>query len=337
VRILIVDDSMHIHAQLKAMLASGGYSDLIFASSANDALGCLSMDGSAKAMEPIDLVLMDVVMPEMDGIEACRRIKAVEHLKDMPVIMVTAGNTPEGLQAAFDAGAIDYIAKPLNKVELIARVSSVLKLKQEMDTRKERERQLLQTAELLEDANKRLHDAIEQLRHLSNMDGLTGVSNRRRFEEVFIEEWNRACRFKEPLSVIMIDIDCFKAYNDTYGHQKGDECLRRVAGAMQSSLKRAGDFVARYGGEEFVVVLPGIGISDALKTAEMLQEKVKALCIPHASSASCSHVSLSMGVASVAPDQNHTQKELIEAADKALYAAKAGGRNRVKIFNAPKS
>lgn len=184
----------------------------------------------------------------------------------------------------------------------------------------------------LQEANKKLHEKIEEVRQLSNTDGLTGLANRRCFEEVFVEEWNRALRFGEQLSLILIDLDYFKNYNDTYGHQEGDECLKKVAGAMKKAFCRAGELVARYGGEEFVALLPGLGIDDAEKSAEALREKVKGLCIPHGSSKVCPEVSLSMGVASVFPEQKHNRKDLIECADKALYEAKAEGRDRIKVF-----
>src|SRR5262249_32268612 len=157
-----------------------------------------------------DLILMDIVMPEMDGIEACRRMKVYDPLKDVPIIIVTASTDVEALQLAFSAGAMDFITKPLRKIELITRVRSALKLKHEMDHRKAREQDLLQVTSELQERN-------EQLRRLSSMDGLTGISNRRRFEDYYEQEWRRALREERPLSLIILDIDFFKLYNDNYG------------------------------------------------------------------------------------------------------------------------
>ena len=175
--------------------------------------------------------------------------KKNNRFRDIPIVMVTGKTESVYLQSAFDTGAIDYITKPINKIELIARIRSVLKLKNETDHRKEREQELVELNQKLDKAN-------EKLKYLSYVDRLTEVNNRRYFEEFSDKEWNRAVRNSTPFSLIMIDIDFFKNYNDSYGHLKGDECLRKIAGITKQTIKRAGDFVARYGGEEFVVVLP---------------------------------------------------------------------------------
>ena len=230
--------------------------------------------------------------------------------------MVTAQTDNENLQRAFDAGAVDYVTKPINKIELLARVRSVLNLKKEMDRRMEVTRQL-------EEANLRL-----QL--LSSLDGLTGIANRRHFDEILQKEWRRGLRNIHPLSLILMDIDCFKPYNDNYGHLAGDDCLKQVAQILSNQAKRPGDLVARYGGEEFVMVLPETTVENAVNLAEDLLQAVKAPKIPHAYSRADSIVTLSLGVATTIPDRDSSPEDLIKKADQALYQAKKEGRSRVK-------
>lgn len=331
--ILIVDDSIQIHNQLGFYLKSNGYQDLLFAGSAHEAYKHLGLDAPSVPPGTIDLILMDIRMPDIDGIEACRRIKAEECLQDIPVIMVTAENTPEGLQSAFDAGAVDYITKPLNKVELLVRISSVLKLKHESDRRITRENELLELTKLLEETNEKLQQANDMLQHLSSTDGLTDIANRRRFEEFFINEWKRVTRLSKPISIIILDVDFFKKYNDTYGHQKGDECLRKIAKALHSSLKRPCDLVARYGGEEFVALLSDTDSNGAKKVAELMQKNIAALKIEYENPEVHDTVTVSLGISTIVPKTNSIPEKLINAADKALYLAKDNGRNQIIISN----
>ncbi len=326
-RILVVDDSPDSQLLITSILKYAGYTELLTASSALEAFKYLGMDNPASVSTDIDLILMDIVMPEMDGIEACRLIKSFEYLRDIPVIMVTATMQMKELQMAFAAGAIDYITKPLNKVELLARVSSALKLKREIDNRKAREQELLKLTQRLEELN-------QMLQRLSSLDGLTGVANRRHFDLVLKQEWRRAIRDATPLSLILIDVDFFKAYNDTYGHQMGDECLKRVADSLKGVLKRPTDLIARYGGEEFVVLLPKTDIEGTSALAEEMRTAVEALRIAHARSQVTDRVTISLGVATIVPNRDSSSTELITEADRALYGAKQEGRNRVKSSNA---
>lgn len=325
--ILIVDDSEDERVLLERLLRGGGFTDIILAESAREAFNYLSLDGSAGHAEEVDLILMDLLMPEIDGIEACRRIKADEQLQDILIIMVTVKDEVESLKIALDSGAIDYIPKPVNVVELLARVRSALTLKQEMDRRKARERELVELTRQLTDAN-------QMLERLSFLDGLTGIANRRYFDELIDQLWRRAAREVSPLSLIMVDIDFFKSFNDTYGHQQGDVCLKQVAKALSDVLRRPGDFVARYGGEEFVAILSNTEIEGAGVVAETMRSNVAALGIPHAKSQAGDRVTVSVGVGSMVPERNSEPSELISAVDQALYAAKEGGRNRVKKQNA---
>jgi len=326
VRILIVDDSRDSQVLLESTLRAAGYTDLVIAGSSLDAFKQLGMDNKASVSTDIDLILMDILMPDMDGVEACRLIKSFEYLRDVPVIVVTVKDEINYLQRAFASGAIDYITKPLNKMELLARVRSALRLKHEIDRRKAREQELVNILHQLE-------DTVSMLKRLSSMDDVTGITNRRGFEDYLEQEWRRALRYEIPLSLILVDIDFFKPYNDNYGHQKGDECLRQVANTLTRVLHRPADLVARYGGEEFVVVLPNTDLQGANFVAERLRVEVEALGITHLHSQVSKHITISLGVATAMPGRGSSPAELIASADQALYQAKQGGRNRVKSTN----
>ncbi|MBF0344991.1 MAG: diguanylate cyclase [Nitrospirae bacterium] len=325
--ILIVDDSPDILNLLKVFLKSAGYNDIILAESAQQAFQFIGLEDGCHthAAPDVELILMDIMMPELDGIAACAKLKSNEHLKDIPVIMVSALTEVSSLQAAFNAGAVDYVTKPVNKTELLARIKTVLKLKTEFDNRKAREKELIEL-------NKQLTEKNKLLNQLSSIDFLTNIANRRTFEQILEMEWKRAIRSVSPLSALMIDIDFFKGYNDTYGHKAGDECIRSVAKVLQEALKRPSDVVARYGGEEFVVLLPETSIDGAVRVGELMRSEVEQLGIPHVSSKTANHVTVSVGVADLIPSHNITMEELIASADKALYKAKHEGRNRVETY-----
>ena len=319
--ILIVDDSADARLLLESFLKKAGYGDIVLAESADEALKYLNTDGA----EGINLILMDILMPGMDGVEACRIIKEDSRFLDIPIVMVTVKAEEFDLKSAFDAGAVDYVTKPVKKTEFLTRIRSVLRLKDETDKRKARERELLEMTQELGRANQRLE-------YLSYMDELTDVANRRYFEEHFDQEWNRARRYSKHLSLIMIDIDFFKHYNDTCGHKKGDACLRKIATALKHTLKRPGEFVARYGGEEFVAVLPDTDITGAGVVAESMRSGVRSLGIEHNGNPDVGEVTISLGVASTVPKNGKiTSETLVIEADKALYKAKQSGRNRVEV------
>ena len=292
--VLVVDDSPGIIQNLAEVLEQDY--EVIFATRGARAL-------EQVLSRPVDLVLLDVVMPEMDGYEVCRRIKEMEETCDIPVIFLTAKGEAEDEAMGLDLGAVDYIGKPFSPPVVRARVRTHIELKHKRDT----------------------------LQRLSLVDGLTGVANRRRFDEVLEQEWRRARREGHPLSLLMFDVDHFKQFNDRYGHLDGDDCLRRVAQAIDASGSRPGDLAARYGGEEFVFLLPNSDAAGALAVAERCRGAVEALGIPHQGSGAAPVVTVSIGVATHRPDDDALVSALLEAADDALYRAKRGGRNRAVV------
>lgn len=316
-KILIIDDSDSSRHLLESILNGAGYNDIITAASAREGMSLIKNYNINEKGTPVDLVLMDIVMPGMNGIEAAKIIKENDLLKDIPIIMVTAEDEEASLEKAFEAGAIDYITKPVSQIELTARVRSVLKLREEIKRRIEREREL--------------KSLMVKLGRMTQMDGLTGIANRRFFDETFNREWFRAQRQNASLAVLMIDIDFFKKYNDEYGHLEGDNCLKKVASAIQGSLKRPADFLARFGGEEFVVVLPSTDSRGAANIAEDIRGNIADLGIEHATSDIEDFVTVSIGVACVQPGHDEPPEMLLNMSDQALYQAKSTGRNRIHV------
>lgn len=247
-----------------------------------------------------DLILLDITMPQMDGYQTIERLKGDERTQKIPVIFVTSRDSQDDEAYGLDLGAIDYITKPSSPAIIRARVRNHLELK-------------------------RYRDMLERL---STIDGLTEIPNRRQFDIVFDQEWRRMVRGGTPLTLMLIDVDFFKSYNDHYGHQAGDDCLKTVAKALSGALMRAIDFVARYGGEEFAVILPGLGVEGIPKAAERLCNHVESLAIPHAKSTVAPYVTISIGVATTVPSRDENMELLLKVADERLYAAKQSGRNQ---------
>jgi diguanylate cyclase (GGDEF)-like protein len=250
---------------------------------------------------PPDLVLLDIVMPGMDGFEVCAQLKANDTTCNIPVIFVTAHTDAAQETHGLSLGAVDFIAKPVNPAVVRARVKTQLTLKFQSDL----------------------------LRKLVFMDGLSGVFNRRYFDQQLGVEWARSARSGSPLSAVMIDVDYFKAFNDRYGHQAGDDCLRQISIALKTSLKRPADLVARYGGEEFACILPDTAFNDAVGLANEMERKVRALAIPHEMSRIAGVITISLGVATRTVDSGQDAAALIGLADSQLYEAKQSGRGRV--------
>ncbi|RCU51664.1 MULTISPECIES: diguanylate cyclase domain-containing protein [Corallincola] len=251
--------------------------------------------------DPPDLILLDVLMPEMDGYEVCRQLKQDARSKNTPVVFITGKNSSEDEARGLELGAVDYITKPFNLPIVMARVKNHIALKKK-------------------------NDLLEQLVFI---DGLTEIPNRRRFDELLEAEWLRARRNSTPIAVLLMDIDSFKLFNDNYGHTEGDDCLRATAAALANALRRPADFVARYGGEEFVAIVPEATEDAAVALAEKMRAAVEALQVPHEYSEVASVVTLSVGVAATVPSLERTPEQLIQTADEALYKAKQAGRNRV--------
>ncbi len=320
-KILVVDDSIHVHHQIKAFLSSGGYNNLVFTSTATEAFTYLGLSKKPFMKTEVDLILLDIQMDDIGGIEAAKAIKEKNEYKHLPILMITGEDSEESLEKAFNAGAVDYITKPLRKIELLARISSFLMLRQETIRRKDREQELMTLTAELRKANNTLSQMAES-------DGLTGAPNRRFFDKMLQREWRRAARNTKPLTLLMIDIDHFKLYNDNYGHLEGDKCLKQISQAMNEVLFRPGDFLARYGGEEFAVVLPETDIDGAVHIAEELADSIASLALPHAYSPVSTYVTISIGIAAVIPAKNKEPENLINLADQALYQAKNQGRNK---------
>lgn len=318
-RILFVDDDPDLQASLSLILRNGGYPDVLCAASVREAFDILGIN-RRRPTSSVDLVLLDISLPDMDGIEACRRIKEFPEFHGLPVIMCTANTDSETVRAAFNAGAMDYVKKPLDRVELSARLRSALNLKLEFDRRRARENELTELMDALRKSN-------EHLDRLSSVDALTGIGNRRRFDEVYDQEWRRAKRECIALSLILVDVDFFKKFNDTYGHLAGDAALRQIAQVLAEKLRRPGDLVARYGGEEFGVILPNTSLEGAGLVAQSLKEAVGDLKIPY-NKAESSFLSISLGVASAFPHTGLNPAELIRLTDEVLYSAKGSGRNQ---------
>jgi len=255
----------------------------------------------AGSKNPPDIILLDIMMPEMDGYEVCRRLKEAPETREIPVIFITAMDDEKDEERGLTLGAIDYITKPFSIPIVKARVKNHLELKRYRDMLKEN----------------------------SMIDGLTQIANRRRFDEALLIEWNRQKRHDEPLSMLMVDIDFFKNYNDTYGHLQGDECLKQVAQTIKNELKRPTDLVARWGGEEFACILPETDHAGAIRTGEIMRKAIMDVALPHADSRVNTIVTVSIGVATVNPLENTDSQMLLKKADDALYKAKQNGRNQV--------
>lgn len=316
-RLLVVDDDPAAILLLGRIL--GGGPQMCFATSGATALERLSR-------QVFDLVLLDAEMPEMSGFELCASIRSDPRFADLQVIFITAHTDPETESRALEIGAADFIHKPFNPAVVQARVRTQLALKQKTD----------------------------ELRRLSAIDPLTGIANRRVFDQCLTQEWRRAMRNESPLSLLLVDVDHFKRYNDRHGHQAGDQCLRGIAGVLAQAARRGGELSARYGGEEFALVLPHTDLLQAYQLAGQICRQVEELAIPHADSGIADHVTVSIGVAA----QIHCFRDdgavslpchrcemlggccggadrLVALADAALYTAKRDGRNRACMPEAP--
>ncbi|MEE9403120.1 MAG: diguanylate cyclase [Desulfobacteria bacterium] len=300
-KILIVDDIRLIAHVAKTMLTKRGHEVIL----AQDGKAGLE---AAKSEQP-DIILLDLIMPIMDGYEVCEHLKEDDSTKEIPIIMVTSKAETADKVKGLEMGALDYVAKPFDEGELIARVNVHLRL-----------RELYVT---VQEQNRRLQE-------MANRDGLTGLYNHRYFHEQLSQDFLRAKRYHENLSCILFDIDFFKKFNDTYGHQTGDVVLKALATVIQRATRES-DLAARYGGEEFAIVLYYTDGAAAYQAAERLRTMVESHEVQD--NGNVLRVTISLGVATFPHEKIHDSKELIEHADQALYKAKDNGRNRVEAFD----
>ena len=257
---------------------------------------------AAMADDPPDAIILDLLMPHVDGYKVCHQLKRSDRTRHIPIIFITGEESPEAEVRGLELGAVDFIHKPFQPLAVKARVRTHVELKRRTDL----------------------------LEALASIDGLTQIPNRRNFDEALNGEWRRARRTQRFLSVVLLDVDHFKRYNDTYGHAAGDDCLRRVAIAISGCVGRAGDLVARYGGEEFAALLPETDGVGAEAVGEKMRAAVEALQMRHERSSAGPYVSVSAGCATRIPLRHEGEAGvLVREADEMLYSAKRAGRNCV--------
>ena len=305
-KVLLAEDSRSNQMLIRAYVEEAGHQVTIVGD------GQQAMESFIE--ERPDLVLLDVNMPVMSGIEVAQEIHKIIDIENdwIPIIFLSGMNESADIARGIDAGGDDYLIKPIDATVLNAK---------------------LRAMQRISEMRRQLHKANWELQMMAVRDGLTGISNRRHFDETLEREIKRAMRTNTFLSLVLCDIDHFKAFNDNYGHQGGDDCLKTVAQALQKTVNRSGDLVARYGGEEFVCILPETDLSGAKLLAEATRSAIESLAIVHDDSSDAAHVTVSCGVATIAPEKDQDLaiivRSFIERADKSLYQAKQQGRNKV--------
>lgn len=320
ISVLLVDDQAMVGEAVRRMLA--GQPDIKFQYCGNPEAAV----ATAKSVAPT-VILQDLVMPGVGGLDLLALYRADEALRTVPVIVLSTKEEPTVKSDAFKAGANDYLVKLPDQIELIARI-------RHHSTAYLNQLQRDEAYRALHESQRKLVEANLELEKLTNVDGLTGLCNRRFFNESIDSEWKRAVRTQSSLGILMIDVDHFKLYNDTYGHLAGDEVLKSVANAIKNCCQRSTDLAARFGGEEFVVILPTTQAGDVLRFGQDLCRAVEALQLPHKASSVGPHLTISVGGAAAIPDREGSFFSLIDAADKALYRAKETGRNQALIGEA---
>jgi diguanylate cyclase (GGDEF)-like protein len=310
-KVLIVEDSKVALKAISGYIENMGVQPLL-AENGHDALELYSR-------ERPDIVLLDIILPDTDGYEVAKEIRRLQGKDEWTaIIFLSVMSKDEDLARGIEVGGDDYIMKPVGSVVVQAKVRAMYRLVQ-------MQRALVKMAAQLNDAN-------QELQRLSMTDGLTGIANRRMFDVSLAREWRRCMRLNKPLSVVMLDVDYFKKYNDRYGHQDGDDCLVAVAQEVARSAPRPGDLVARYGGEEFVMILVDTDEDGANWVAERIRQHVAGLNLPHKDSLD-GHVTVSCGISSVIPSQELSVEMLVKSADNALYLSKNQGRNTSTFLN----
>lgn len=325
VTVLLVDEQAIIAERVRQMLAPDA--DIAFHTCVDPAQAL----ARARELRPT-VILQDLVMPGIDGFTLLRFYRAAPELATIPVVVLSSKEDPRDKSKAFELGASDYLVKLPDRIELVARIRSHSRSYLAHTERDAALKQLGDTLRKLEESN-------QELARLSRLDGLTGLPNRRVFDETLEHEWRRLARERAPLALVLLDVDFFKKYNDSHGHVSGDECLRNVASAIGRCARRPADVSARYGGEEFAVVLPNTHAEGACHVAERIRAEVERLGLVHDGRGDgAGIVTVSAGVACVIPAASSPRVHLIETADAGLYEAKRTGRNRVHMLRGdPKS
>lgn len=322
VRVLLVDDQPMIGEAVRRALLGQAQLEFHYCSDPGMALD------TAVRVRPT-VILQDLVMPGIDGLTLVRRYREQPATRDIPIIVLSTKEDPAVKSEAFASGANDYLVKLPDSIELIARIRH--------HSRAHLNQLQRDAAYLaLHESQLQLIAINAELKRLTHVDGLTGLSNRRYCDEYLDQEWRRAAREQLPLAVLMVDVDAFKRYNDHYGHLAGDETLKAVAHALQAGCERPSDLAARFGGEEFIVILPGCPVTDAVAMGNKLCRAVAGLAISHVASPAAPHVTVSIGAAATLPQPGSSPLSLIQRADQALYQAKEGGRNQV-VGSAPEA
>lgn len=298
-KILLVEDSATLRHAMRNYIIEAGHTPVI-ARSGEEALQMLEN-------QPVDMIIMDVEMPGLNGFETTRLIREWLAGHWIPIIFVTGLADDESYREGIDAGGDDYLIKPVSMMIIKAKIRAMERI-----------------AEMRDQLN-RLNNELEAL---SQLDSLTQIYNRRSFNELAQQHWALAKRHQQPISALMIDVDHFKLYNDHYGHPAGDTCLKKVTQAIKSCLHRTNDVLGRYGGEEFIVLLPETDTQGAYCVAQSINEAICELMIPHTTSLTGTHITVSIGGATCLRTTCHNMDELIRSADRALYKAKRSGRNR---------
>jgi two-component system cell cycle response regulator len=297
--VVLVEDDASASSLLRSLLEQSGY----------HVAAAESIAGASELLrtQPWDVLILDRGLPDGDGLDLCRRLREAAPQSSGYILILSGVSSEAAKVESFDQGADDYVTKPFQLPELMARIRAGLRIVS---------------------LQKQLLTANERLEHLSNTDALTGLPNKRALDEQLQREFDECRRYDRPMSLVMIDVDRFKAFNDTYGHSAGDSVLRHVAARM-ATISRKSDFVARFGGEEFVAILPETSLEEAVQFAEKLRLAIASP--PLSINGSPLGVTISLGVASIPHSRFETPDALVRAADQALYRAKKNGRNRVDV------
>ncbi len=324
ISILIVDDRPENLLTLEQVLESPEL-HMVRANSGHEAL--------EKTLDhEFALILLDVMMPVMDGYETATLLRGNKKTKNIPIIFVTAAHKERSqVFLGYGSGAVDYLFKPLEPDVLKSKVKIFLELYGQRRLLEEKTQELDAKIMELETLKHELEESNEKLRQLSSLDGLTDLPNRRFFDETMSREWQRGIRRQKPLSLIIADIDHFKAFNDAYGHVIGDDCLKKVAKSLEKSILRDVDTIARYGGEEFAAILPETDEAGGILIVQRMLENIDALEITHIASPTADYITVSFGLSTIIPSTDINPTQLIESADRALYLAKNSGRNTYTI------